>query len=157
MARAWGITPQLVQIAKGGSGMGGGSVAVGELFLENQIMIRPEQHDLEESINIFLKSLFGFDPKIKFKTIDTNNQKDMAIILAQIVNSGTKISQKDARNYIDSHGIMELTDPDTIPADDDCVTPVSTRVNIDGDSRLEGSVESDPDGIGEISEDKFND
>ena len=145
-------------MSSSGSGMGGGSVAIGDLFLENQIMIRPEQDDFEEYVNILLESLFGFNPEIKFKSIDTNNQKDMAIILAQLTSSGTPISKTDARNYINNHGLMEITEPNTIPDDEDCVVPqkISTT-NVDGDSRSAGNTENSPDDITAIAEDKFGD
>ena len=133
-------------------------MAIGDLFLENQIMIRPEQHDFEDDIDLILESLFGFNPQIKFRTIDTNNQKDMAVILNQIISSGTPISKVDARNYIHEHGLMEVTNPDTIPDKDDLVEPNSrTQTNIDGANRPDGNTDVDPDDISTIDENKFDD
>lgn len=158
IARAWGITPSLVLVSQGGSGFGGGSVSIGDLFLENQIMIRPEQHELEEDINILLESLFGFDPQIKFRTIDTNNQKDMSIILNSIISSGTPISKIEARRYIHEHGLIELTNPEVIPEEDDLVIGTSNlSVNSVGDIRSKNNLNIQPDDITSIDENKFND
>jgi len=155
IARAWGITPALISLVKGGSGFGGGGVAIADLFLENQIMIRPEQHDFEEDMNLIFESLFGFNPDIKFRTIDTNNQKDMAVILNQIISSGTPIAKKEARMYVHEHGLMELEDPETIPDDEDRVVPnTRTQTNIDGDNRPDGNTDVNADDITTIDENK---
>jgi len=157
IARAWGITPSLISLTKNGSGFGGGSVAIGDLFLENQIMIRPEQRDFEEAINLILESLFGFDPQIKFRTIDTNNQKDMAVILTQIVSSGTPISKIEARRYIHEHGLMELENPETIPEQEDLIEPNErTQVDNEGNIKPDGDTDSNQDDINSIDEDKFS-
>jgi len=158
IARAWGITPSLISLTKGGSGFGGGGVAIGDLFLQNQIMIRPEQEEFEEDMNLILESLFGFNPEIKFRTIDNVNQKDMAVILNQIIASGTPIAKEEARMFIHKHGLMELINPSTIPDEDDIIVPnTRTQTNLDGDVKGEGSLESEADGINTIDEDKFGD
>lgn len=158
IARAWGIMPSLISLTKGGSGMGGGSVAIGDLFLQNQIMIRPEQEEFEEDMNLILESLFGFNPEIKFRTIDTNNQKDMAVILTQLVSSGTPLSKKEGRKFIHKHGLMELDDPEVIPDDEDIiVSNVRTQTNLDGDIRPDGDTDANPDDITSIDENKFDD
>ena len=158
IARSWGIMPSLISLTKGGSGMGGGSVAIGDLFLQNQIMIRPEQEEFEDDMNLILESLFGFNPGIKFRTIDNVNQKDMAVILNQIIASGTPIAKEEARMFIHKHGLMELINPSTIPDEDDIIVPnTRTQTNLDGDVKGEGSLESEADGINNIDEDKFED
>ena len=152
IARSWGMMPSLVMLQKGGSCMGGGSVAIGDLFMQNQIMIRPEQIDLESDINIFLETLFNFDPQIKFRTIDTNNQKDMAIILSTSSGLGI-IGKKEAREYIAEHGLMEI-ETDIMP--DDLIEARGIKPNSDGDTRKpDGSLESKPDDINTIDETKF--
>lgn len=156
IARSWGIMPSLISLTKGGSGMGGGSVGISDLFLENQIMTRAEQEEFEEDMNLILESLFEFDPGIKFRTLDNINQKDQAVIVHQLVSAGVNITQSDIRKFIHRHGLMELTTPDIVPPEEECVIPYST-VNIDGDRKGDGSLEDEPDGINNIDEDKFND
>lgn len=151
IARSHRIMPSLLLLRTGGSGFGGGGVAVGDLFLENQIMIRPEQEAFEEDMNIFLESLFGFDPQIKFKTIDTNNQKDMATILTQIANLKI-LAKKEGRKYIVEHGIMEI-EPDIEIPEEDLIIPSKNTTNSDGDDRTPGK-DAKPDDVNAIDENK---
>lgn len=153
IARSHGIMPKLILLlSSGSSGFQGGSASIGDLFLENQIMIRPEQEDYENDWNLIFKSLFGFDPGIKFKTIDTNNQKDMAIILSTIANLKL-IGKIEGRQYIADHGIMEI-DPDIMP--EDIIETNSINPNSDGDIRNpDGSLEQKPDDETSIDENKF--
>ena len=155
IARSHGIMPKLLLLLSGGSsGFQGGSASVGDLFLQNQILIRPEQRDYEETWDLILESLFHFNPRIKFRTIDTNNQKDMAIILNTL--AGLKIiGQKEGRNYIAEHGLMEI-EPDKMPTD---IIDIKAGIkpNKDGDTRnQDGSLEQNQDDITSIDEDKFD-
>jgi len=81
----------------------------------------------------------------------------MAVILTQIVSSGTPISKIEARRYIHEHGLMELENPETIPEQEDLIEPNErTQVDNEGNIKPDGDTDSNQDDINSIDEDKFN-
>jgi len=153
IARSHRIQPKLASLlVKGSGGFQGGTGVIGELFAQNQLLLRPEQSDLEDDLNLVLESLFDFNPELKFRTVDMNNQKDLVVFLGILIKNKV-IGLKEARKFIAEHDIMEIN-PEEIPGDFMEVSGISINSNTDlRDDK--GNLETNQDDIYTVDGDKF--
>lgn len=153
IARSHRIQPKLVSLlVKGSSGFQGGTGVIGELFAQNQVLLRTEQTDLEDDINLILESLFEFNPEFKFRTVDMNNQKDLTVMLGLLAKNKF-VGQIEGREFIAEKDIMEII-PQEIPDDIMAVSGVSINANTDlRDDK--GNLETNEDDIYTVDGEKF--
>ena len=74
------LMPMELLPQSGSSNFGGGTATIGALKVFLEMIIKPRQKFYENNINRLMQTLFGFDPKIRLKSIKITTEKDDAIV-----------------------------------------------------------------------------
>jgi hypothetical protein len=74
------LMPMELLPQSGSSNFGGGTATIGALKVFLEMIVKPRQRFYENNINRLMKSLFGFDPKIRLRGIKITTEKDDAIV-----------------------------------------------------------------------------
>ena len=115
IAMVHNIPPKILGINQGSS-FGGGSADIGALKSLMETTIKPEQVALEEYWNRLFESEFGFNPKLKFKALDTTSAKDDAVFFNLLFN----MQDEEGRRAM---GVNEIRERIKLPMIEGVVRP----------------------------------
>lgn len=123
------LMPMELLPQSGTSNFGGGTATIGALKVFLEMVIKPRQTFVEDKLNKLMTALFGFDPKIKLKSIKITTEKDDAVVHVMYKKEGI-LTADEIREDLKRKELGDVIR-------NDAPTESDANVTIEGESRIE--------------------